>query len=113
MPIHRIHRLAPLAAIAALAAGTVTAGPALARHGSDDPPSHDVGDDHGGVRTGSDDAVTHDAGDDRGGARRTESHRGRGRHGRRGHRRAAQRRHDDDAPGHVRHSGNDDGPNHT
>jgi hypothetical protein len=104
MPTLTIHRLAPLVAVAALAGGTVAAGPALARHGADDPASHDVGDDHGGQRTGGDDRS-----DDRGGERRSGSHRGRGRHGRRGH----HRRHADDAPGHVRHSGDDDGPNHT
>jgi hypothetical protein len=41
------------------------------RHGADDPATHDVGDDHGGLRDrghGADDPVGHDATDDRGGA---------------------------------------------
>jgi hypothetical protein len=40
------------------------------RHGADDPPGHDVGDDHGGLTGGhgsDDDPATHDVGDDHGG----------------------------------------------
>src|SRR3954452_6477708 len=39
-----------------------------ARHGADDPATHDVGDDRGGATSVSDDPATHDAGDDHGGA---------------------------------------------
>jgi hypothetical protein len=44
----------------------------VARHsaGSDDPATHDVGDDRGGSSTVSDDPATHDAGDDHGGSGR-------------------------------------------
>jgi hypothetical protein len=39
-----------------------------ARHGADDPATHDLGDDHGGTTTGggNDDPATHDVGDDSG-----------------------------------------------
>src|SRR4051794_1730369 len=46
-------------------AATHSAG--TARHGADDPATHDVGDDHGGATAGNDDPATHDAGDDHGG----------------------------------------------
>jgi hypothetical protein len=37
-----------------------------ARHGSDDGPDHDAGDDHGGRGQGDDDGANHDQGDDNG-----------------------------------------------
>jgi hypothetical protein len=73
-----------LASTAALALGTFGAtGIAQARHGADDPVTHDARDDHGGhhrahaARHGADDAVAHhrhgrhhrERGDDRGGDR--------------------------------------------
>jgi hypothetical protein len=38
-----------------------------ARQGADDPATHDVGDDHGGLTGSDDDPATHDVGDDHGG----------------------------------------------
>lgn len=61
------------------------AGVADARQGADDPVTHDVGDDRGGLAD--DDPATHDVGDDNGSG-------GQGA---------------DDPVGHVRHSGDDDG----
>ena len=88
-------RLVLAGTIAALAFGSAgAAGVAQARHGADDPPGHDAGDDHGGravtahaarhgrddrgrddrgglraraARHGHDDGPGHDAGDDHGG----------------------------------------------
>jgi hypothetical protein len=102
MPHLKPRSLAAVAAVTALAAGGV-APVALARHGADDPVTHDRGDDRGGQRVkstiarhGADDPAGHDRFDDRGG-RRIKS---------RGARHGA-----DDRPRHVRH-GADDGPNH-
>jgi hypothetical protein len=97
MSTHPARRLATGATIAIVALGGAAAPAAFARHGADDPISHDRGDDHGGARSarhGADDRP----GDDRGGRR----------HARRGH---AARHGADDGPGHVRHGG-DDGPDH-
>lgn len=88
-------RLAAGAAIAVMAFAGAAAPTAFARHGADDPVTHD----HGGARS------ARHGGDDR----RFDD---RGRHHGRRHHRAHDARHGaDDAPGHVRHGG-DDGPNH-
>jgi hypothetical protein len=71
MQINRFRSVAVLAATAALGVGGL-APVALARHGADDPASHDRGDDHGGrvrarvSRHGADDPAEHARGDDRG-----------------------------------------------
>jgi hypothetical protein len=92
-------RLATGAAIAVMALTGAAAPAAFARHGADDPVTHDRGDDHGGARS------ARHGGDDR----RADD---RGRHHGRRHHHAHHARHGaDDAPGHVRHGG-DDGPNH-
>jgi Spy/CpxP family protein refolding chaperone len=79
--------LLTIAATAALAVGGA-APAAFARHGADDPPGHDAGDDHGGK------------------AHFGKSHR-------RVTTREIEKRHGaDDPAGHRRHGG-DDGPNHT
>jgi hypothetical protein len=83
MPNRFTRALIAVGAVAALAGGSAIS-PALAKHGADDPPSHDRLDDRGGKRSAP-------------------------RHSTRAHR---SRRGADDRPGHVRHGG-DDGPNHT
>jgi hypothetical protein len=47
----------------------VDVSPSADRHGDDDPATHDVNDDHGGLsgRGGDDDPATHDVNDDHGG----------------------------------------------
>jgi hypothetical protein len=49
MSLPTTRKLAALAAVSALAAGSA-APVAFARHGADDPVTHDRGDDHGGKR---------------------------------------------------------------
>ena len=82
MSSHPARRLATGATIAIVALAGAAAPAAFARHGADDPVSHDRGDDHGGARHAR-------AADDRRGDDRGRHH---GRH-------------------HHRH-GADDGPNH-
>jgi hypothetical protein len=86
MSSHPARRLATGATIAIVALAGAAAPAAFARHGADDPVSHDRGDDHGGAR------VAHTA-----------------RHG------ADDRRGDDHGRHHGRHHrrhGADDGPKH-
>jgi hypothetical protein len=83
-------RILTLGAVAAMAVGGGVAPTAFARHGADDPPGHDAGDDHGGQRVKPRAHTSRHGADDRPGHRR---------HGA------------DDGPGHRRH-GADDGPNH-
>ena len=90
MSSHPARRLATGATIAVVALAGAAAPAAFARHGADDPVSHDRGDDHGGARHArAADARHARAADDRRGDDRGRHH---GRH-------------------HHRH-GADDGPNH-
>ena len=63
MSSHPARRIATGATIAIVALAGAAAPAAFARHGADDPVSHDRGDDHGGARHAR--AARH-AGDDRG-----------------------------------------------
>lgn len=97
MSIRPSRLIANLAIGAAIALAAVPA--AYARNGADDPPSHDVGDDNGGLRVGgghgADDPATHHVGDDKGGLRDRAKSDDRGKHRAREDRRGASR--------HVRH----------
>jgi hypothetical protein len=73
MSSHPARRLATGATIALVALGGAAAPAAFARHGADDPVSHDRGDDHGGARHAR--AADDPRGDDRGRHHRRHHHR--------------------------------------